>query len=150
VAEKVLQNSSLTNRAAILAVIGSNNPAGLRRLQGKFDREGMVAAAKARAEAAEQARQTAAQQKLEAMRRALDFFIGGPCFQETIRNIAATPFMQNIERMRREGVFERAWRKVQQSPFMQTLDALQKTGVFSSQIKIPGWPGLPSPSERRD
>lgn len=135
VAEVVLQNGSLTNRAAILKVIGSENPAGLRRLQGKFRREEMVAAAKARAAAAEQARQAAAQRNLEAMRLALDFASGGRNFQQAIRAIAATPFIQNIERMRREGVFEQAWLNIQQSPFMQTLAALEKAGSL-------GLPGL--------
>jgi hypothetical protein len=139
VAEEVLQNGSLTNRAAILKVIGRRNPAGLRRLQGKFRREEMVAAAKARAVAAEQARQAAAQQNLEAMRRlALDFAYGAHSFQQAIHAIAATPFMQNIERMRREGVFEQAWMNVQQSPFMQSVARLQAAG----------WLGLPG--KRRD
>jgi hypothetical protein len=138
VAEEVLQNASLTNRAAILKVIGSQNPAGLRRLQGKFHRDEIVAAAKARAVAAEQARQATAQPNLEQMRLALDFACGGPSFQQAMRAMAATPFMQNIERMRREGVFEQAWMNVQQSPFMQTFAALQKAG----------WLGLPGQDNR--
>jgi hypothetical protein len=145
VAEKVLQNASLTNRAAILEVIGSEDPKGLRRLQGKFRREEMVAVAKARGVAAEQAWQATAQRNLEAMRLVSDFACGGPSFQQALRAIAATPFMQNIERMRREGVFEPARMNFQQSPFMQTLAALQKAGVFSSQAKIPDWLG-----KRRD
>lgn len=139
VAKEVLQEPSLTNRAAILKVIGSQDPAGLRRLQGKFHREEMVAAAKARAVAAEQARQATAQRNLEEMRLALDFARGGPSFQQAMCGIAATPFMQNIERMRREGVFEQAWMNVQQSPFMQTFAALQKAG----------WLGLPGQGKRR-
>ena len=136
----MLQEPSLTNRAAILKVIGSQDPAGLRRLQGKFHREEMVAAAKARAGAAEQARQATAQRNLEEMRGlALDFARGGPSFQQAMRDIAATPFMQNIERMHREGVFEQAWMNVQQSPFMQTFAALQKAG----------WLGLPGQGKRR-
>jgi hypothetical protein len=128
VADTVLRNPSLTNRAAIRQVIGSHDPAGLRRLQGKFHREEMVAAA-------EQARQAAAQRNLDGMRLALaSVFV----FQQAMRNIAASPFMQNIERMRREGVFEQAWMKVQQSPVMQALGALQKAGAFSA------WPGLPA------
>jgi hypothetical protein len=140
VAEEVLQNGSLTNRAAILKVIGSQNPAGLRRLQGKFRREEMVSAAKARAVAAEKAQQVAVQRNLEAMRLALDFANGGRSFEQAIRAIAATPFMQNIERMRREGVFEQAWMNIQQSPFVQTLTALEKAG----------WLGLPVLGKRRD
>jgi hypothetical protein len=133
VADTVLRNPSLTNRAAIRQVIGIHDPAGLRRLQGKFHREEMVAAAKARARAAEQARQAAAQRNLDGMRGlALDFIR----FQQAMRNIAAPPFIQTIERMHREGVFEQAWMKVQQSPIMKALDSLQKAGAFSA------WPGL--------
>jgi hypothetical protein len=127
-ADTVLRNPSLTNRAAIRQVIG-NDPAGLRRLQNKFHREEMVAAAKARARAAEQA---AAQRNSDGMRLVLDSVF---VFQQAMRNIAASPFMQDIERMRR-GM------KVQQSPFMQALGAFQKTGAFSA------WPGLPALGKR--
>ena len=96
VTEKVLQNPSLTDRAAILQVIGNHDQKGLRRLQGKFHREEMVTGAKAQAWAAEQARQAAAQRNLETMRLVLDFACGGPSFQQAMRDIAATPFMQNI------------------------------------------------------
>ncbi len=120
VAEKVLQNPTLSDRAAIVQVIGSQDAAGVRRLQGKFHRGEMVAAAKARADAAEQARQASVHRNLEAMRLALD----------VVRDIASKPCGQGLEWIHRKGVSDLLW-NMPQFPLKQAVGALQNSGALS-------------------
>ena len=52
IGDKVLANPNISTRAAIVQVLGKNDPAALRRLQGKFKpREAFVEAARQRTEA---------------------------------------------------------------------------------------------------
>lgn len=135
IAERILADESLSTRQAILQVVSIQaSPAArastLRRLQGKFNREVHVDAARERVAEATRARQCAMQANLEGFRSIMEFMNGGPNFQRFVTTPQVKEVLESIAPFMNGGSF---WKDLGTSPYGQTIKALQTSGVFGMQ-----------------